>query len=307
MILVAGGLYDTNLTVLLDRLRQRELPHRAIRVGPDGGPSLRIDIAANTLEVDGELMEPTAMFVRQDVFLYPTPDIAAAHAGASNWYSAVRGWALGRPDIRLFNRQTSLRENNKIQNLVAARKLGLRVPETLVATEVPQGRPAGSWIVKPVAGGAYTRLLDEVAATERAPYPRFFQPRLERPEMRIYKVDRTLMGFWLTSPDLDYRKTQSARLSEAEVPAELGEKLLELCDTLGLEFAAADFMADADGALHFLEVNSQPMFAAFDRVVEGRLADAIIDRLLAVAPARSATSEARWGATASASLEYPVP
>jgi hypothetical protein len=300
MIVIAGGLHDTNLTVLLDRLRQRELPHREIRVGPEGGPSLRIDIAANRLEIDGEVLEPTAMFVRQDVFLYPTQDIAAAHAGASNWYSAIRGWALGRPDIRMFNRQTSLRENNKIQNLVEALKAGLRVPETLVSTAVPEAAAAGAWITKPVAGGAYTRLVDEVTDADRAPYPSFFQPRLERPEMRIYKIDRILMGFWLASPDLDYRETQSALLSEAEVPAELGAKLLALCDTLGLEFAAADFMADADGTLHFLEVNSQPMFAAFDRVVEGRLADAIIDRLLDAAPARSATSEARWGATASA-------
>lgn len=280
MIVVAGGLFDTNLTVLLERLRRRDLPHREIRTGPDGGPGLRIDILANSLELEGERLEPSAMFVRQDVFLYPTPDIATAHAAASNWYSAVRGWALCRPDIRMFNRQTSLRENNKIQNLVEARRAGLSVPDTVVSTDLPNVPDAGDWIVKPAAGGAYTRLLKDFAgAADAFAYPRFVQPRLKRPEMRVYKIGRMLMGFRLRSPDLDYRSTQNVSLEEASVPADIGAGLLRLCDRLDLEFAAADFMADADGTLHFLEVNTQPMFAAFDQVVQGRLSDAIIDEL----------------------------
>ena len=48
-----------------------------------------------------------------------------------------------------------------------------------------------------------------------------------------------------------------------------------------LDEAAADFMRDdATGEWCFLEVNSQPMFAAFDDVCDGRLCDAMIDHLL---------------------------
>lgn len=290
MIVVAGGLFDTNLTVLLERLRRRSLPHREIRTGPEGGPGLRIDLEADSLELAGEVLSPSAMFVRQDVFLYPTPDLATAHTAASNWYGAVRGWALGHPEIRMFNRHTSLRENNKIQNLMEARRAGLSVPATIVTTTLPDVADAGEWIAKPAAGGAYTMLLKELdgVAGENA-YPRFVQPRLHRPEMRIYRIGRQMMAFRLESPELDYRSTQDVSLSEACVPSELGAGLLRLCDRLELEFAAADFMADADGALHFLEVNTQPMFAAFDRVVDGRLADAIIDALMS--PARGSLDD----------------
>jgi glutathione synthase/RimK-type ligase-like ATP-grasp enzyme len=64
------------------------------------------------------------------------------------------------------------------------------------------------------------------------------------------------------------------------VPKALGDKFYAFCSAVGLDFAAADFMRDPRGGEHrFLEVNSQPMFAAFDAVCGGRLCDAIIDAL----------------------------
>jgi hypothetical protein len=38
-------------------------------------------------------------------------------------------------------------------------------------------------------------------------------------------------------------------------------------------------MLDRDREYRFLEVNTQPMFAAFDKAADGRLCDAIIDHL----------------------------
>jgi glutathione synthase/RimK-type ligase-like ATP-grasp enzyme len=88
------------------------------------------------------------------------------------------------------------------------------------------------------------------------------------------------LGFSLTSPDLDYRTHQRSRLKPARVPAALGQKFYALCEDIGLDFAAGDFMRDPAGHGHrFLEVNSQPMFAAFDQVSGGKLCDAIIDHL----------------------------
>ena len=60
----------------------------------------------------------------------------------------------------------------------------------------------------------------------------------------------------------------------------LRDPMMDLCDRLGLDFAAADFMRGPRGkGLHFLEVNSQPMFTAFDQACGGKLCDAIIDHL----------------------------
>lgn len=136
-------------------------------------------------------------------------------------------------------------------------------------------------IQKPVAGGEYTGLLSEMQQKSEtvSSYPRFVQPRLNRPEMRIYRIGPKLIAFWLHSSELDYRRTQDVEIVPAPVPTAIGAKLTRLCDRLDLDFAAADFMTGGDGALQFLEVNSQPMFAAFDRAVGGEVCDAIIDYL----------------------------
>jgi hypothetical protein len=69
------------------------------------------------------------------------------------------------------------------------------------------------------------------------------------------------------------------RISKGDF-SEVSERLIGLCDMLGLDFAAADFMRHPEtGAPVFLEVNSQPMFAAFDKIEDGRMSDAIIDTL----------------------------
>jgi hypothetical protein len=50
---------------------------------------------------------------------------------------------------------------------------------------------------------------------------------------------------------------------------------------LGLDFGAADFKRCPEtGDYRFLEVNSAPMFSAFDRVVSGALSGAIVDWLM---------------------------
>jgi hypothetical protein len=69
-------------------------------------------------------------------------------------------------------------------------------------------------------------------------------------------------------------------IEPTDVSPLIGSRLIALSNQLALDFGAADFMQDSEGTLQFLEINSQPMFAAFDRVIDGKLSDAIIDHLL---------------------------
>lgn len=279
MFLIAGGQFDTNITALVERLNARGIAHHALLIGPGDEPRLRIDLDQQTFQVDGQTITPSACFIRQDVFLYETPDIGRARVRAQNWYSAIRGWTEACPEIRLFNRSSTLRENNKIFNLVAARQSGLRVPPTVVTNDLTAfASDSDRLIEKPVAGGEYTALLCD-KLTSGSAGPRFVQPRLMRPEYRIYRVGPTLMAFELRSDELDYRRTQRVTLTPVPVPNGIAQPLIRLCDRLDLDFAAADFMLDDEGRLNFLEVNTQPMFAAFDRAADGGLCDAIIDAL----------------------------
>jgi hypothetical protein len=288
MIFVAGGQLDVNIGTLLRRILRRRIDFIDLLVGPELLPLVVYDLRTGVLQLNGRTLRPRASFVRHDVFLQQKSSHPAATPAALNWFYALKGWELANPNVTAFNRQSASRENSKIHNLLIAQRIGLRIPETVVTNDFTDidRRLSGPLIQKPVAGGEYTTTYESfLAGLENAPslsrYPRFIQPRLSRPELRIYRVGDCLLAFSLSSDDVDYRERQRVTLASVAAPVALADKLIALCDAVELDFAAADFMRDdATGEWCFLEVNSQPMFAAFDDVCDGRLCDAMIDHLL---------------------------
>jgi glutathione synthase/RimK-type ligase-like ATP-grasp enzyme len=106
--------------------------------------------------------------------------------------------------------------------------------------------------------------------------PWIVQEKLAYPEMRIFRVGRHYFAFSITSPDIDYRNSDDFTLVEVEPPQEQVEALQRLTDLLGLDYAAADFKTHPQtGRLMFLEVNTMPMFTAYDDAAQGRLSDAL--------------------------------
>jgi len=287
MILVAGGQLDFNIGRLLGRLLQRRVPFIDVLVGPKLVPSLTLDLAKDELRLNGALIRPTACFMRHDVFLQMSGKSPHAQPAALNWYNAIKGWELAHAEVRGFNKTSFGTENTKLHNLYLAKHVGLLVPDTLVTNEFDHAAASlrGTLIEKPVAGGEYTSRLDDLRKKLRkadavARYPRFVQRKLKRPEMRIYRIGAEFISFHLASRDLDYREHNRVKLTVTKTPLTIQLKLRKLTDLLGLDFAAADFMRDASGEYRFLEVNTQPMFSAFDKVANGRLCDAIINHLL---------------------------
>jgi glutathione synthase/RimK-type ligase-like ATP-grasp enzyme len=265
----------------------RRIPFIEVLVGPKLVPAITLDLAKDELRLNGRAIRPAACFMRHDVFMQMNDVSPHAGPAALNWYHAIKGWELAHPEVRSFNK-SSRGEYAKLHNLFLARRVGLRVPDTLVTNEFDAAARAlrGTLIEKPVAGGEHTTTLAGLKRRLRktdavARYPRFIQRKLGRPEMRVYRVGEDFIAFRLASPDLDYREHNRVKLSVARVPRGIERKLRALTDLLCLDFAAADFMLDRDRQYRFLEVNTQPMFAAFDKVAEGRLCDAIIDHLSA--------------------------
>jgi hypothetical protein len=275
LLLVAGGQLDPNIGRLLRRVLARAVPFRDLLVGPDTSPLLSYSFEG-PIELDGRPCSPTACFVRHDVFLTQETGSESDHRAALNWFQAVKGWALSRPDVRFLNRHVRRADQGKFETLVQARSCGLRVPATMVAN-IAARAPGTDSVRKPVAGGELTVLLDR---HETLAYPYLLQPRLLRPELRVYRIGARLLGFTIQSPHLDYREHHEVTVAEHPVPRRIGAAFKRLCDRLGLDFAAGDFMSNGKGGWTFLEANSQPMFAAFDLVAEGRLCDALIDWLV---------------------------
>jgi D-alanine-D-alanine ligase-like ATP-grasp enzyme len=81
---------------------------------------------------------------------------------------------------------------------------------------------------------------------------------------------------------LDYRTTQQTSVEPwlEALPAEILSGLARLMDNFGLDFGAADFKTDPEtGELLFLEINTSPMFAAFDRVSNQAVSQVLVDEL----------------------------
>lgn len=92
--------------------------------------------------------------------------------------------------------------------------------------------------------------------------------------------DPNLAAFELRSSSLDYRVHQDAGLELLpRIPRE-AKPLRKLMSKLRMDFGAADFKADPDTCeLVFLELNTSPMFARFDEVAGGKLAEAMVKHL----------------------------
>ncbi|MEI9886818.1 MAG: hypothetical protein WDN08_10025 [Rhizomicrobium sp.] len=278
MLLVAGGQHDPNIGWLLGRVLARRIAFVDLLNGPGLRPDASYDLARRRMTLNGRPLRPRGLFIRHNVFLEAYPDKAEAQAEALNWFYFIRGWACADPAIRCFNRNGG-GENNKIENLHAAAAAGLRLPRTLIGCTAPPG--AVPRIRKPVAGGELTEALSAGRAADPATRwrPYFHQPKLRRPELRVFVVGKRTFGCALSSDHVDYRDDDKTALEPAPVPKDVGRGLLKLCARLRLDFAAADFMLDREGRYRFLEVNTQPMFIAFDKALGGAIADAIIDHL----------------------------
>jgi hypothetical protein len=309
-VLVVGGVHDPNLDPLLRALERLGVDHRALRVGEGLAPAITWSLDDDRLTVDGQRIVPAGVFVRYDVFAHLRDRREATSFRANAWYTTVAGWLAAHPEVRWLGRAGMLRHTNKLHALGLARAAGLEIPPTLVTNELAAlvsagaggSAPSAKKIAKPVAGGGYcerlsdlveeTGVIDGVAAA-----PAIVQPELVPPELRVYGVRHDLarsgagpasfFAFEVIADDLDYRRDRAATIEPRPIPEALAAGVLRVMDALGLDFAAADFKADpATGRPLFLEINSGPMFVAFDRAAEGSLCDALA-RALAGLPAAS--------------------
>lgn len=236
------------------------------------------DLTADVLTVDGEAVAPRAVFLRHDVF--STPSAARAFA----WYTTVLSWAMAHPGVRLLNRHHAA-HLLKPQQLLLARECGLNIPSTVITNDAGQLEAMQDRVVKPVGGGEYTQPLPMALASaprrgNALAAPAIVQETLVPPELRIYRAGDRFVSFHVIAGTLDYRTDANARVEPVKNDRRLIAGLRKLTDTLGLDFAAADFkQCPKTKRMLFLEVNSGPMFAAFDAVSDRAVSKAIVRAL----------------------------
>jgi hypothetical protein len=294
VLLIAGGDTDPNVASILERMRQRGMDGRALLVGA-ANPGLTWDFQSDTLRVDGSEVTPGAVFLRYDVFSTLADERPQVTFRAQAWFTTLHGWLLAHPHVRALNTRAS-GGASKPFILHTARRLGLRIPFTLITNELgaleAEAERLGPMIAKPVPGGGFAQDVAELLARTprregRSAAPAFVQRRMLAPEVRIYGVGRgstrRYIPFRVESDALDYRADAESRvvhLAMGEVDAEAVAGLGRLMDELEMDYGAADFKTCPDtGGLAFLEINSGPMFSAFDEVSGWAVSDAILDYL----------------------------
>ena len=288
-LLIVGGDTDPNITALLSAAERDGVSYRKLVVGKSSNPSLTWDFDSGSLLLDEEPLDCSAAFVRYDVFTALQDGQVSSQYRALAWHTAVTGWLAAHPEVFIFNRRNLNQVTNKPLVLKWAQDCGLQIPQTLITND--RDRLASflsdqPGVVKPINGGGYCEPLAEVlehtpVKDGRTAAPAIVQQRLVPPEVRIYAIGDSYFAFNVISPDLDYRSTQNCRVEPTDVPQEIAERLGLLLEKLGLDFAAADFKTCPEKRqLLFLEVNTGPMFAAFDRATGGELCRAMVHALI---------------------------
>lgn len=287
-LLIVGGDADPNITALLAAAERSGVSHQKLLVGKSSHPALTWDLTTGRLLLEGELLQCSAAFVRYDVFTALQDGQPSSQYRALAWHAAITGWLAAHPGIFIFNRRNLNHLTNKPLVLKLAQECSLDIPQTLI-TNVRDRLDGVEKVVKPINGGGYCEPLTEALERTsfkdgRAAAPAIVQERLVQPEIRIYRVGDRYFAFNVISAELDYRATQNCRVEFAgnaeALHAELTDGLGKLLAKLGLDFAAADFKTSPDtGRLLFLEVNTGPMFAAFNDASNGKLCDAMIEHL----------------------------
>lgn len=286
MILVAGGDTDPNILCLLDDLRSRRVRHHALLVGANSHPAVRWDLGNDRLIVNGKVLKPTAAFIRSDVFTNLSDERPESAYRAYAWFGTIMGWIAAHPRIRSFNQRIS-GNLYKPQVLQMAFEAGLEIPHTLVTNDLAYLEQQNcELVIKPVNGGDYCQPLKPLLQSTprksgRAASPAIVQNRLVQPEVRVYRIGSRFLSYSIISDQLDYRMSNATRVEPlAKVPPGLVGGLRTLTNQLGLTFSAADFKTcPKTGRFLFLEVNSGPMFAAFNQADGGRLNAATISYL----------------------------
>ncbi|MDA8586769.1 hypothetical protein N9L47_10975 [Rhodobacteraceae bacterium] len=183
--------------------------------------------------------------------------------------------------------QSLILSSRKLSQIAMARRLEIKLPDTLVSnnsTEVADffSRHKGA-VAKSIANGYsvygdeqvklysryFDRLPDDIASGLRFS-PMIFQKCIRKlNELRVTCIDRECFGLIadtsdLGDEDIDIRRlnyqNEQARFQGVVVPDDIKRSSLQLMDHFNLSYAGLDWIQDSDGEWYFLELNAMGAF-----------------------------------------------
>lgn len=282
-VLVAGGIRDPNLITIVDTLKSKKIDVIPLLIEAGTSPPIFWEVATDEIVLNKKTLRCSAAFIRRDVFNDNGFD---ANYRASAWFTMIQGWLMACPQIRVLNRDHIGKTTNKVYALRLAHSCGLPIPRTLVSNDIRHLETLNmlnNAVAKPITGGGYCKPIEEVVSEtvlddSVSSTPAIVQSKHSGPDVRIYGINNTFIGFRIYADKIDYRESSNRSIKLVEsLPTQTTKLLRRLMTTLGLNWCAADFKDDpGTGKLIFLEINSNPMFSVFDNVAHGRIVDAVV-------------------------------
>lgn len=216
-------------------------------------------------------------------------------AALNSFYAALSCNWLSRPSAIVA-------AEDKPRQLMAAHRLGFRVPETLMASRfcrVSQFVSDSPSIAKPLRSGRLTAVEQErIAFTSRvAPLapsdkdavessPVIYQREIGKAcDLRVTVVGTQVFACEIHQTDLaelDWRKADVQHLEyrSVELPDSEVTRCVSLVRQLELGFGAIDLVRDRVGQLWFLEINPNGQWAWIEHRAKLPIASAVVDLLI---------------------------
>lgn len=211
------------------------------------------------------------------------------HFAASQAKRAVSGVLGSLPDVLWVNRPERNADCTKPAQLAVAVEAGLHVPETLITNDpaavAPFADKCGGHIITKVLGGIVHTEDGKRGQlyTRRVPPEQYRDPRIaltahlfqreivdKAYEVRVTVVDEQLFPVAIHTPEgparIDWRTdSDSLTYTPVELPGYVADGIRAMLHSLGLVFAALDFIVDAKGTHYLIDVNPGGQWAWIDR------------------------------------------
>jgi glutathione synthase/RimK-type ligase-like ATP-grasp enzyme len=241
----------------------------------------------------------------------PAMDPATRRTCAAAAEMALLGLIDSAGAFQLDPRWRTARAENKPYQLRVAQAVGLEIPATVVTNDprvvrdlaARRGPIIAKMLVQPITpepgeeGGAtvvFTSALGEADLADLSGLelcPMIFQEQIANQlDVRVTIAGRCILAAAIDASaragsDIDWRQGSHARgrgpsWAPYDLPAAVGERLVALCDRLGLNYGACDLVVEPGGRHVFLELNPSGSFSFLGPEQEAAIAAAIADVLV---------------------------
>lgn len=300
-VLIITHKEDYTADFLIDKLNNRNLKYKRLNCEDLSVKNYRID-GELEFKFDGESKFSSIWFRRTKLpdFSYQNIEIQLYVA---NEYETLLKNLFSVLDCKWISNPSAVyKAENKLFQLKEAKKLGFKIPNTLLTNSKDELvnfylENKKQVIIKPLAQSKiinrnstqflFSNLLKEEHINSIDNFeltPCIYQEKIEKKiELRITVVGKKLFAAAVKSQENENTKIDWRRddliFFPIEIPNDIEKICLQLVENLNLKFGAIDMILDSNGNYIFLEINPNGQWAWIETQTGLEISNAIIDEL----------------------------